>query len=160
MKISQKPTEYILVRAHTNSEWDICDCALVTIDNIANNHYHEWRKLDTKANLLKNEYPIMLSIEVFTHNVEFLDLVGVDDKWEESLLVEQLPKQGWAFVEIEENDEHITYKPTQTIQGHTIKFYGESQVVWTGLGKHTGEEFFTDTISLADIINAINSYQC
>jgi len=159
MKISEKPTGYILVRAHTNSEWDSCDCALVTIDNIANEHHHVWRNLNRKANLLKDEYSNMLCIEVLTHKVEFLNTDGVGDKWEELSLVGQLPKQGWAFVEIEENDEHLTHIPEQTVEGHTIRFYGENHVNWTGLGKHTGEEFFTETISLADIINTINSYQ-
>jgi hypothetical protein len=102
----------------------------------------------------------MLSIEILTHKVEFLDLTGVDEEWQEMNIAEQLPKQGWAFVEIEENDEHLTHIPEQTVEGHTIRFYGENHVNWTGLGKHTGEEFFTETISLADIINAINSYQC
>jgi hypothetical protein len=159
MKISEKPTEHILVRAHVNSEWDSCDCALIDIGNIGNNHMHPWRRIGNRASMLKNEHSTMLSIEVLTHKVEFLNTYSVDDKWEELLLVEHLPKQGWAFVEIEENDEHITHKPTQEVEVHTIKFYGESQVAWIGLGKHTGEEFFTETISLADIINAINSYQ-
>ena len=31
MKISDKPTEHILVKAHSNSEWDSCEFAIITI---------------------------------------------------------------------------------------------------------------------------------
>lgn len=33
MKLSSTPTEYILVRANSQSEWDCCDFAIITCDN-------------------------------------------------------------------------------------------------------------------------------
>lgn len=33
MKLSSTPTEYILVRANSQSEWDCCDFAIITCDD-------------------------------------------------------------------------------------------------------------------------------
>lgn len=41
MKISDKPTKYILIKASTDSEWDCCDFALIYLSE-------EWKKLQAE----------------------------------------------------------------------------------------------------------------
>jgi hypothetical protein len=159
MKISEKPTEHILVRAYTGSEWDNCDCALVSVGTIEDIH-SRWRNLNVEAGALEGSYPGFLGIKVLTSTVEFLRIKGVDDRWTEIATAEEIPTQpGWLFVEIEEDDKELYRKPEQKIEAPYMEFYGEDNIAWFGYSE-VGDEFFTETISLADIINAINSYQC
>ena len=156
MKISQKPTEYILVRATVQSEWDSCNSCLVCVRDSYLKRYRQWNDKATQQESADSNF----LYSCYTEDSEFLYLKNTDPEWNtiENLADEIPDNKHWMFVEVEDKDEELGV-PQQKIQSHMVKMYGKSDMCFVAYGKNTGEEFFTETISLADIINAINSYQ-
>jgi hypothetical protein len=156
MKISEKPTEHILVRAHVNSEWDSCNSCLVCVRDSYLKRWEEWNEKATQQESTDSSF----LHSCYSEDSEFLYLKNTDPEWNTiENLADEIPEdKHWMFVEIGDEDEELGV-PEQKIQSHMIKMYGKGGMCFVAYGKNTGEEFFTETISLADIINTINSYQ-
>lgn len=156
MRISEKPTEYILVRATVQSEWDSCNSCLVCVSDSYLKRYRQW---NDKATQQENADTSFLH-SCYSESSEFLYLKNTDPEWITiQNIAEDIPDdKHWMFIELEDTEEEIQL-PEQRVDCHMVKMYGNGGMCFVGYGKHTGEEFWTETINLADIINAINSYQ-
>lgn len=156
MKISEKPTEYILVRARVQSDFDSCNSCLVCV---ADSYLKQWKTWDDAATQQKNTTSGFV-YSCYIETSEFLYTKDTDPEWNTvENIADEIPyDKHWMFVEIEDTEEEIQL-PQQRIDCHMVKMFGNKEMCFVGYGKHTGEEFFTETINLADIINAINSYQ-
>jgi hypothetical protein len=146
MKISKKPTNYILIKAQTASEWDSCNAAILEIGR------------GTKATLRKyfNAVKTLGEFQDF-YNASFwfgVDYVNIDEPSKE--IEKAFENKGWCYVSFTEGEyeEIIDGKldsislPEQKIDAQMVKIHAEGGFNFSGSGKHTAEEFWTDSINI------------
>ncbi len=144
MKISKKPTKYILIKAQVKSEWDNCNAALLILEekfNVLN-----WIKkcFDAIKELSKLNSFYNAS---FWYSVDYLSLDELDSKIEKAF-----EKTGWCYVTLEDKELDSLSKPEQQVDGQTIEIHAGGGFNFKGFAKHTGEEFWTDSINIDKLI--------
>jgi hypothetical protein len=144
MKLSNKPTEYLLLKAYTNSEGDSCDFAIVHITE-------EWKKQQAKR---------VEAVKPFADEYNFLSLnywdAAVDFyQTDEDYIVDThdfFAEKDWAFVELEKDEQEKFSAPESRLDCYKIVVYRNGNLMYKANGKHTGEEFYTEDFSLTQII--------
>ena len=137
MKIVNNKTRVLLIKATVQSDWDFCNCAKLYLSDSG---LKELKRYDKRATEIKKKEGTSFSCLCFYDYVEFMNV-------DEGIM--ELPNI-FNYIEEEDDTEGVTY-PEQTIDDHMIKLYGDGQVCWVGYGKHTGEEFWTDTININEL---------
>lgn len=141
MTLSEKPTNKILLKAYTNSEWDTCNIAVFSIDNA----YLE--VLKRRRNIIQhldNTDDAVFAIESLMQPCEF----NYDSSYE---LLELLGKKNWSYVNITDEELGKLLKPDNRLDETRSKVYVDGTVAFKATGKHTDEEFWTDSINLNDL---------
>lgn len=144
MQISETPTDHILVRARTNSEWDSCDFAIVNLSE-------EW-----KQNQLKRLDTVKPFVDDFTFkSLNFYDCAvdffqGSDDSLPD--VNEFLADRSWAFVDVSEDELDTLTQPENVLDSHTVAIKNNGEAKYKAYGKHTGEEFWTEDIPLQQLL--------
>ena len=96
MKTSTKPTEYLLIKAMTNSEWDDCNFAIINI-------HKDWKQNQKKrleaVKVVENDYDLKW-LNYADTNVEFFKFS--DEKYPE--VKEWLSEKNQVFIELEKKD--------------------------------------------------------
>lgn len=145
MKLSQTPTDHILLKATCQSEWDNCNFAIITGGA-------EWAKwIQDRLNAAKAVQSIdnFLSLKFLDYSVGFY--VSSEDEAEE-LLAAAGDGKDWAFVELTEDEEDEFVTPENHLDYFALSIYNNGGGKYTAYGKHTGEEFYTETIPLGEIV--------
>lgn len=145
MQISETPTDYILVKARTNSEWDSCDFGIVNLSNA-------WRQ---------NQLKRLDTVEPFVDDYTFQSLNFYDcavDFYQESDdslpdVNELLADKSWAFVDVSEEELGTLTQPENALDCYIIAIERNGEAKYKAYGKHTGEEFWTEGFPLSDILN-------
>lgn len=144
MKITTNFTNHILVRAYTTSEWDICNFAIIDVDNhlidVLSKGQNAVQKIHADDNLLYIAY--------CNRSINFY--VAKDD----FNLDQFLGDESWSFVEFEENEtcEQLFEVLQNKFDLYILKVYGNNQVCWSVWDKYTNEEFYTLEIPADKII--------
>src|SRR5690606_33918069 len=146
MKRADKRTDYVMVKARTNSEWDNVDFVLFHVTD-------GWlQTLRTRLEML----------QPFTEDMDFWEhayfgspegyYTSPDDWNAEELLSES---EAWAFVEAtaEELEQLPTPESRLDTDQLTLDRYGNLQ--FKAYGKYTGEEFYTEGFNAMDFL-----YRC
>ena len=147
MKVSDKPTVEILIRAKTNSEWDCCDFAVIHLSE-------EWRKL--QATRLEAVKPFkgdcnFQSISFYDGSVEFFQS-GLDDELvEEPNIEELLADRDWVYVELDDDELDKLASPENRLDFFKIVICRDGNARYVVFGKHTNEEFYTNQFSLQQL---------
>jgi hypothetical protein len=144
MRLSEKPTAYLLLQAFTGSEWDECQFAIVRITE-------EWKKQQAKR---------LEAVQPFAKDINFLSLNYHDTavnfyktNGEEQPNLEQLlPKEGWAFVELDEGEQESFAAPEQRLDCYTLVVLKGGNAYYKAFGKNTDEEFWTEQFPLKQLI--------
>lgn len=143
MKISDKSTEHILVRAHNNSEWDSCEFAIVSISE-------NWKKEQLKrlevVKPFAEDYGFQ-SLNFYDGSADFYQ-TGEDDL---PNLDELLADKDWAFVELSEEELDNLTPPESSLDCYRISIYRNGDAKYKAYGKHTGEEFWTSDLPLQQL---------
>lgn len=143
MKISDKPTEHILIKARTNSEWDCCEFALIYLSE-------KWQQQQAKRlNVVKpfeNDYSFH-SIRFYDASVNFYQ--SGDDG--EPGIEELLADRDWSFVEIDEDEQNELTPPENSLYCYTLEIHRDGNARYKAYGKHTDEEFWTNEIPLQQL---------
>jgi hypothetical protein len=148
MKHSKTPTDHIVIRATTNSEWDTCDFVLVSITD------GFLQRLQQRQSLVET-----LPKDSSFYSMSYWECV---DKWcvhtgddyeFESMLQES--KEGWCFVELEEGEEEELFLVEQRVDTQTIDI-DKTFFKFKGYGKHTSEEFWTEDVNTKEFLNRVN----
>lgn len=147
MKVSDKPTAEILIRAKTNSEWDCCDFAVIHLSE-------EWRKLQATrleaVKPFKDDYNFQ-SISFFDGSVEFFQS-GLDDELvEEPNIEELLADRDWVYVELDDDELDKLASPENRLDFFKIVICRDGNARYVVFGKHTNEEFYTNQFSLQQL---------
>lgn len=148
MKLSNKPTGYIVVPARLASEWDTCDYCLITYDDKTLDKWKAYSKAidDLKENV---QYPTEIHrLSIWEGGIDFFNLSDSDDDQE---VVKHLDQQNgfpFAYVTLSEGEEEELLKPEQRVDCLQVNFYLGRSISFIGFGKHTGEEFWTNDIEI------------
>jgi hypothetical protein len=148
MKLSTQPTEYILLKARTNSEWDTCDFALIQTSE-------EWKKdLQKRLNSIEplTEDPMFISMSYYDTGVEFYK----DDDTIMPHSAELLKDKEWAFITTNEEEIETLSPPENSLDCHELVVNSYGTAYYKAYGKHTGEEFWTAHFSIQKIIEHLN----
>lgn len=152
MKISENPTNHILVKASTNSEWDNCDFAIITCDDKWLTCMQERFEAVNKVQGVGDFW----ALKFFDYSPDFFQ--SSDDD-----ACEVLSKMGdnkmWAFVELEEGEEDNLSRPENALDGYIMNLFHDFTCRYTALGKHTGEKFFTKRIPIEEIAAFIQKHE-
>ena len=144
MKTSLKPTEHLLIKAMTKSEWDDCGFAIIHITE-------EWKKIQKKrleaVKLLENDYDFKC-LNYADTNTEFFKFSE-----EHYLQVEEwLSERNWIFIELEKDDLKGLLQPENRLSCYQMLVYKNGIAIYNAFGKHTSEEFWTEEFSLTTLI--------
>lgn len=144
MKISIKPTEYLLVKAISNSEWDSCGFALIHTNS-------EWKsiqrkRLEINQNLFDDSN--LLSLNYNDNKVDFYKFSDVLYPEIEKSLV----NVNSAFVELNNEEINQFVLPENRLNGYQLKILKNGYAIYCAFGKYTGEEFWTVEFSIKNIL--------
>jgi len=147
MNISDKPTNRILARAHTDSEWDSCDFAIISISEA-------WRK--TQFERLEAITPFANDLSFFS--LHFFD--GAADFYQHGDdglpdIDELLGDNEWAFVELTQEEQDNLTPPESTLDCYEMVLYKDGDAKYTAYGKHTDKEFWTTELPLRKILEQL-----
>lgn len=149
MKSSTQPTEYILLTAKTNSQWDTCDFALIHISE-------DWKKeLQKWLNGVEpfTEDPLFISMTYYDTAVEFYK----DDNEIMSDSAESLKDKTWSFIITDEKEIEALPTPENCLDCHELVINADGTAYYSASGKYTGEKFWTAHFSIQKIIGALNT---
>ncbi|MDR2233870.1 MAG: hypothetical protein LBE56_12230 [Tannerella sp.] len=142
MKKSDKPTEWILIKAYTESEWDSCDFAIIHLTD-------KWLKLQGKRSditrLTKAEGFVKLVYR--DTNVDFYRI----DEDSDFDIDDFLGTEEWAYIEMENNEPESFTKPEQKLVLFEIYFYSDGFARYIAIGENTLEEFYTEYFYLDNL---------
>lgn len=145
MKTTSNITDYVLVKADTNSDWDNCHFALIHCTK-------EWR--EQMQQRLKSLQSVesgygFVSLNYYDTSVDFY---RTDEKGQVEIdLI--LGEKDWAFVELEENEQESLLVPENRLDSYRLSVYQYGTAIYTAHGKHSGEEFYTSEFSISQILN-------
>ena len=141
MKLTNEKTESILLKAVICSEWDYCNAAL--LESVTEETIERWKRYDTISTNLKNEHSGDFHCLTIWEDCTFLNL---DEDRDNQIEL----KEGfeWSYVTDVTEEEIEEQRPEQRINSLQLKFYGNGNMCFLGYGKHTSEEFYTETINL------------
>lgn len=140
MQLSAQPTDYLLVRAYTQSYWDICSFAIIRIDA-------KWRKaMQERLHIINAEAETtdFYAMQYFDCMEGFF--VG------ESIEAILTDSKDYAFVNMmtEELDTFEVPETALDMQSFFITKYGTAY--YSAHGKYTGEEFRTTEFNIGAIL--------
>lgn len=146
MKLTTEPTDTIVIKAQTNSEWDSCEFALVPVPD-----------LDKINKVLEHIHTIKkINSDVF--KVSFWDYANFYSSTEglNETVIEFLDEgsEGWSFIEITEEELKNLEETEQKIDTIQMCVDVYNTILWKGYGKYTSEEFYTDDISVQKLEDA------
>lgn len=147
MKVSDKPTGHILVRAHSNSEWDSCEFAIVTISE-------KWKEEQLKRlEFIKPfaEDYVFQSLNFYDYSVDFYQ-TGEDGLPD---LDELLAGKDWTFIELNEEEPDNLTPPESSLDCYRLAIYRDGDAQYKAYGKYTGEEFWTENLPLKQLTSII-----
>ena len=140
MKLSDKPTAYVLLKAGTNSEWDNCNFAIVHITE-------DWKKEQQKRLEMVKPFAedyFLQSMNYYDTAVDFYR-TGEDDN---PNIEELLNGKEWVFVELDEQEQETFTVPENRLDCYRLVLRANGTGYYTAYGKHTSEEFWTEEFSL------------
>lgn len=144
MNLSHIPTDYIFVCAQTNSDWDSCTFAIITISP-------EWRKEQTdRIHFFKalEGSDSFHEAQFFNTEIEFFDA-----DYELSEIVKGFDKKlDWCFLQVTQDELDHLHTPESTIGTCCICIDAFGNGKYKAWAKHSGEEFFTDQFSITEIL--------
>lgn len=140
MKASKYPTDYILIKAITNSELDECSFAIIHINE-------EWKHIQRKRlSVIKSvENDSNLKCLNYSDNcVEFFKFS--EEKYPE--VEKWLSEQNQTFIELEKDDFNKFSLLENSLIGYQMQIFKNGNAIYNAFCKHTDEEFWTEEFSL------------
>jgi hypothetical protein len=148
MKRAEQPTEYIFIKAGTQSEWDYCDFAIIKLTD-------KWQSdMRTRLALLE---PFKADDSFYNHTYwdypEGFYTNILDDDRED--IAETILNEGeeWAFVSLAENELDTFPVPESRLDTYQLVLTKYGTARFKAYGKHTGEEFLTEDFDVEQLVN-------
>ena len=145
MKATSTITDFVLVKAYTNSDWDECHFALIHCTK-------DWReRMEQHLNSLQSvesEYGFV-SLNYYDTSVDFY---RADEKTQTEIN-QMLSDKEWTFVELDENEQETLLAPESRLDTYRLSLYRYGTAIYTAHGKHSGDEFYTSEFSIKTILD-------
>lgn len=138
MTRSETPTGYLLIKAHTGSDWDGCDAAILKID-IDWLHKQQQRISLLQHILTDSEF---FQADFFEYGVEFFN----DDTLSEELLGDDTA----CFIDITSDELVALQRPEQRIETASVLFGKGTGIGFKAYGKDSTDEYYTEDIDLIE----------
>lgn len=143
MKITEKATDKILVRAYTNSEWDNCNFAIIHINDKWKDRMRKRIKLITP---IASEDKAFAAVQYYDTSVHFYH---EEEEWLDTILGSRY----WSFVELDDAEEKDFPVPENRLNIYRLSLFSNGVLMYAAWGKHTQEEFFTEELILSEILS-------
>lgn len=147
MTRSEQPTEYLYIKASTPSEWDSCDFAIVQVTD-------QWLDLlEERLSLLQpfRDRKDFYSLEFWDGpDGYYVHTYGDEDGPDTQLLGEE--DREWCFAELDPDELDSFAKPESALTTNQMVVTHYGQGYFTAIGKHTDEQYFTDTFDIQELI--------
>ncbi len=144
MKTTLQPTNHILVKAYTDSEWDECHFAIIYCGE-------NWAERLAKR---------LDAMQPFADDYNFCSLTFYDTSADFYRINEELnvlsTDKAWDFVQLEDDEEQNFSVPENRLNTYQISLYRDGTIKYSAYGKHTGEEFWTEELPARDILKEMN----
>ena len=140
MKNAMKNTGWVLIKAHTNSEWDSCEFAIIQVTG-------DWKKEQAKRLAIGQPFSgdyYFQSLNYYDATVNFF----ITDEEDLPDLDTLLADKGWTYVALDENELEQLPVPESSLDSYTMVIYADGTACHKAYGKHTGEEFWTESFPL------------
>lgn len=141
MKTTSNITDFILVKAYTNSDWDECHFSIIHCSK-------EWK--ETMQQRLKTVQSI--ESEIGFSSLNYYD-TSIDFYRTDEDINDFLGDNDWTFVELDENKQETFLTPESRLDTYRLRLYRNGMAIYSAYGKHTGEEFYTAEFSVSEILN-------
>ena len=145
MKTTSSITDYILLKADTDSDWDNCYFALIRCTA-------EWKEQMQQRlkslQLVESGYGFA-SLNYYDTSVDFY---RADEKTQTEIN-QMLSDKEWTFVELDENEQETFLVPENRLDTYRLSLYRYETAIYTAHGKHSGDEFYTSKFPIKDILN-------
>ena len=135
MKKSERPTENLLLRAYTTSEWDECEFAIIHCTE-------QWKEQLKKRREAVKAFADDInfqSLNFYDTDVDFYQSDG-----EKPDLNALLGEDSWAYVELEKDEQESLQAPENQLDCYVMVVFRNGIAYYKAFGKHTHEEFYTD----------------
>lgn len=152
MQLSDKPTSHILVRADTNSDYDSCNCAIITLSE-------EWKQAQLRRLEAARSFAGDISFRGLSFHDWSVDFYytfrhGLPD------IDELLGELRWAFVEVNEeevNEENLDEEEqlNANLDCHKLLIGSDGDFKYIAFGEYTHDEFSTEEVSLPEILEQL-----
>lgn len=152
MKTSDKPTEYILIKASTNSEWDCCEFALIHLSE-------KWKKLQAERFEAVKPFADNYSFSSMNFYDSSVDFFQTGDE-EEPDMEELLADKDWTFVELDDDELDRLSPPENSLECYKLVIHRDGNARYEAIGKYTDEEFWTNEFSLQQLIEQTVEVDC
>ena len=145
MKISDTRTNKIIIKAYTNSEWDRCDFAVITLKDGLDG-FLKWVERTVKmATAIAHEDKDFLELSFFENrSITNFYILNEEEKPDLSFLEEN--DKDWAFVELSAEEEISFFEPENRIICRKIIFDKYGYFYVKAFGKYSEDEFYTEEI--------------
>lgn len=146
MNISHIPTDFIFVRAQTNSDWDNCTYAIISVSS-------EWKKEQAhRIQFLKALESCANFNAAYFFNAE-VQFFSSDDELSEILSgFDQL--MDWCFLQITQEEINHLYAPESIIDASCICLDALGNGTYKAWGKYSRDEFYTEQFPIEEILKA------
>lgn len=152
MKRAEQATEYIFLRVYTNSEWDYCEFSLVQISS-------EWCKIMEERIRAIESFKDDLSLYCHTYLEEPVGFFETPDDLDYSYAETILNKgEAWTFVSLDKDEIETFLYPESSLGACELVLLKDGSAHFSVLGKHTGEEFWTDSFDIHQILDHSKEY--
>lgn len=149
MKKSESNTGTRLIAANCGDDYQVCPAAIVKIDKEIVVKWNDWNEMCSK---LKEKYTEFVGAEFVGVDIEFLDSLA--DNENDSEYVENwadtLDAEGDMWVEDIQPDDYTIID--EKIWGNAVYVSGDGYISFKGQGKHSGIEYWTESIKLTEIL--------
>jgi len=156
MKRSEKATGYRLVAANCGDEYSTCVAAIIRVDSAM---LEKWRYWDKVCSEMKSQFSDFVVAEYMGVDVTFLSSMAdvqtgqtADGEEEYENWADILGDTGDIWVETTDDDSDDDYVVVEDrIWGTTICISGDGLISFKGNGKHSGTEYWTESIKLEEL---------
>ena len=147
MKLSDKPTAYVLLKAGTNSEWDNCNFAIVHITE-------DWKKEQQKRLEMVKPFAEDYFLQSLNYYDTAVDFYTVDED-DNPDLYKWLESKPMAYVDIDKEELQTLSVPENSLDCYRLVLYKTGTAMYKAYGKHTSEEFWSEEFPLSQLITEV-----
>lgn len=148
MRISEKPTNWLLIKASCTSDYFTMSHCLVHVNHKI---LGVWQHRSELAQKMRKEDSEFAYNHYWEYEGQFIDVYG-EEEYEHLDLADN---EDWKWVELEDGEEFTLPEPELRLDGSETRVYSEGGIQFIATGKHDGTaEVSSESINVQQIKEA------